>query len=332
VRPQVAAFLGAAEHEIVFTSGTTAAINLVAHSWGRRRVQRGDAIVVAEFEHHANLVPWQLLCEERGAELRVLGFDARGRVSLDELARLLDDRVKLVAVSHLSNVLGTVAPVAELAARAHAVGALLLVDGAQAVAHLTVDVAALGCDFYVFSAHKLGGPTGTGVLWGRRALLDEMPPWQTGGEMIAEVTARAARFREPPHRFEAGTPNISGVIGLGAALRFARSREVVAQASREAALHRRLCALLAATPGVTVLGEPERALAAFTVERAHPHDVATLLDQRGVAVRAGHHCAQPLHQRLGLTASCRASLACFSGDDDLDALADALAAVREVFP
>lgn len=338
VRPEVARFLGAAaEDEIVFTSGTTAAINLVAQTWGRTFVKAGEAICVSALEHHANLVPWQLLCEERGAELRVIPLDADGRLAPSALEPLLGDgKVRLVAVSQLSNVLGAVAPIAQLAELAHGAGALLLVDGAQAVAHLPVDVAVLGCDFYAFSAHKLGGPTGTGVLWGRRALLEQMPPWQGGGEMIASVSFGGTRFRPPPHRFEAGTPNISGVIGLGAAL--AARAELAARLgpgeleAHEARLHRRLVALLRAQPGIRVLGEPERALAAFTVERAHPHDVSTLLDQHGVAIRAGHHCAQPLHQLLGEAASCRASLALHNGDDDLEALAAGLAAVREVFP
>lgn len=334
VRPQVAAFLGAASpDEIIFTSGATAAINLVAQSYGRRFVQAGDAIVVSALEHHANLVPWQLLCEERGAELRVLPCDERGRLTAAQLAPLLADRkVKLVALAHLSNVLGTIAPIGELAALAHDAGAVVLADGAQAVAHLPVDVAALGCDFYAFSAHKLHGPTGTGVLWGRGELLAAMPPWQGGGEMIASVSFSGTRFRPPPHRFEAGTPNISGVIGLGAALAYLIGLDRPALAAHEAALHHQLVARLAALPGVTVLGAPEAAVASFTVDGVHPHDVATLLDQRGVAIRAGHHCAQPLHQRLGLPASCRASLAFHSGADDLDALLDALAGVREVFP
>ncbi len=338
VRPEVARFLGAtSEAEIIFTSGTTASINLVAQTWGRRFLGAGEAICVSALEHHANLVPWQLLAEERGAELRVIPLDERGRIEARALAPLLaDGKVRLVAVSHLSNVLGTVAPIAELAEMAHAAGALLLVDGAQAAAHLPVDVAALGCDFYACSAHKLGGPTGTGVLWGRGELLAQLPPWQGGGEMIAKVSFGGARFRPPPHRFEAGTPNISGVIGLGAALRQRAAREArigrEALDAHEAALHRQLLALLRAQPGIRVLGEPERAVVSFAVERAHPHDVATILDQRGVAIRAGHHCAQPLHELLGEAASCRASLALHNGDDDLEALAAGLAAVREVFP
>jgi selenocysteine lyase/cysteine desulfurase len=275
----------------------------------------------------------QALAAERGAELRVLPFDAAGRLSAAALAPLVaDGRVKLVALAHLSNALGTVAPLAELAAVARTAGALVLVDGAQAVAHLPVDVVALGCDFYVFSAHKLHGPTGTGVLWGRAALLEAMPPWQGGGEMIASVSFAGTRFRPPPHRFEAGTPNIAGVIGLGAALAFLAGLDRAALAAHEAALHRQLMARLADVPGLTVLGAPEAALVSFTLDGVHPHDAATLLDQRGVAVRAGHHCAEPLHHRLGAAASCRASLAFHSGADDLDALLDALAAVREIFP
>ncbi|HRC56060.1 MAG TPA: SufS family cysteine desulfurase [Kofleriaceae bacterium] len=334
VRPQVARFLGASADEVIFTSGATASINLVAHSLGRQVVGPGDAIVVTELEHHANLVPWQLLCAERGAELRVVAILEDGRISLEDLARKLDRRVKLVALCHLSNVLGTVAPVAEVAAMAHAVGALVLVDGAQAVAHLApaeLAVSRLGCDFYVFSAHKVFGPTGTGVLWGRRELLAQMPPWQTGGEMIASVDYQRAQFRPPPERFEAGTPNISGVIGLGAALRYLASLPAH-RAAHEAALHRELCAAVAGAPGVTILGRPQAAVVSFVVARAHPHDVATLLDQRGVAVRAGHHCAQPLHGRLGVSASCRASLAYYNSLEDVRALAAALSAVREVFP
>jgi cysteine desulfurase / selenocysteine lyase len=332
VRPQVAEFLGAGTDEVIFTSGTTASINLVAQSWGRRFVQAGDVVLVSELEHHANLVPWQQLCEERGAELGVIAIDDAGQLSLEDLARQLTRRVKLVALCQLSNVLGTIAPIAEAATLAHAAGARVLVDGAQAAAHLPIDVAALGCDFYAFSAHKLYGPTGTGVLWGRRELLEAMPPWQTGGEMIASVDYRGARFRPPPYRFEAGTPNISGVIGLGAALRVLAERAREGAFAHEAALHRQLRAALAAIPGVTVLGQPEAAVASFTVDRVHPHDVATLLDERGVAIRAGHHCAEPLHQRLGVSASCRASLAHYNGSDDLEALVAALHAVREVFP
>jgi cysteine desulfurase/selenocysteine lyase len=331
VRPLVARLIGGATDEIVYTSGATEALNLVAQAWGRHHVGPGDVVIASALEHHANLVPWQLLCAERGATLKLAPIDAAGRIDLAGTAALLDERVRVVAVSHLSNVLGTVAPVAELARLAHAVGAILVVDGAQAVAHLAVDVAALGCDFYAFSGHKLFAPTGVGVLWGKAALLAAMPPWKGGGEMIAAVDDTAARFRDPPARFEAGTPNIAGVIGLGAALRFWTGIDHAARHGHERALHARLVALLRATPGVTVLGAPEAAVAAFTVAGAHPHDVATILDQHGVAIRSGRHCAEPLHRRLGVDASARASLALYSGDDDLAQLAAGLAEVREVF-
>lgn len=329
-REDIAAFLGAAPEEIILVRGTTEAINLVAQSWGRAHVGPGDAVIATALEHHANLVPWQALCAERGAELRIAPIDAGGRLDLEALARLLDGRVRLVATSHLSNVLGTVAPVAEVCRLAHAAGAVVLVDGAQAVAHLPVDVAALGCDFYAFSGHKLYAPTGTGVLWGRRALLAAMPPWQLGGEMVASVTDGAARYRDPPHRFEAGTPDIAGVIGLGAALAYLRGLDRALVLRREARLHARLRALLEGTEGVRVLGAPEAAVVAFAVEGVHPHDVATIADREGVAIRAGHHCAEPLHRRLGVAASARASLALYNDDDDLDALAAALARVRRV--
>ena len=329
-RAEVATFLGAPADEVVFTRGTTEAINLVAQSWGRAHVGAGDVVVATALEHHSNLVPWQALCAERGATLRIAPIDDGGRLDLAALAALLDERVKLVAVSQLSNVAGTIAPIADIARLAHAAGAVLLVDGAQAIAHLPVDVAALGCDFYAFSGHKLYAPTGTGVLWGRRALLAAMPPWQTGGEMVASVSYEAARYRDPPHRFEAGTPDIAGVIGLGAAVAYLRSLDRAAVMRHEARLHGKLRAALAAADGVRVLGDPEAAVVAFTVDGAHPHDVATIVDREGVAIRAGHHCAEPLHTRLGVSSSARASLALYSDDADLDALAAALAHVRRV--
>ncbi len=334
VRPQVAAFLGGRADEIVFTSGATAAINLVAHTFGLR-LGPGDAVLVSEADHHANLVPWQLLCEARGCELRHLSFTREGELELGELEQKLDGSVRLVALAHLSNVLGTVAPIRRICEAAHVVGARVLVDGAQAVAHLSpaeLDVTTLGCDFYVFSGHKLFAPPGTGVLWARRELLESMPPWQAGGEMIASVDLTHSTFRPPPERFEAGTPNIWGVIGLGAALEHLASIPHATRAAHEAAVHHALLDGLRQLPGVHLLGAPRLALASFTVDRAHPHDVATLLDERGVAIRAGHHCAEPLHRRLGLAASCRASLAYTSGLDDVHALLDALHHVREVFP
>lgn len=329
-RAEIARFLGARTDEVVLTRGTTEAINLVAHSWGRTHVEPGDVVIATALEHHSNLVPWQVLCSERGATLRIAPVDAGGRIDLAALTALIDERVKLVAVSQLSNVVGTIAPISEIAALAHGVGAVVMVDGAQAVAHRPVDVTALGCDFYALSGHKLFAPTGTGVLWGRRALLAAMPAWQTGGEMVASVDEHSARLREPPHRFEAGTPNIVGVIGLGAAIRFLATLDRAAIAHHEARLHRRLCDELAAIDGVRVLGEPEAAVVAFTVAGAHPHDVATIVDRHGVAIRSGHHCAQPLHHRLGVEASARASLALYNDDADVDALIASLAQVRRV--
>jgi len=329
-RATIAAFIGGAIDEVVLTHGTTEAINLVAHSWGRAHVGAGDAVIVSALEHHSNLVPWQVLCADRGATLRIAPVDDRGRIELAGLTALLDGRVKLVAVSHLSNVVGTIAPIAELARLAHAVGAVLLVDGAQAIAHLPIDVAALGCDFYAFSGHKLFAPTGTGVLWGRRELLAAMPPWQTGGEMVGSVHHDAARYREPPHRFEAGTPDIAGVIGLGAAIGWLANLDRTAIEAHEARLHRRLRDTLAAIEGVRIVGDPEAAVVAFTVDHAHPHDVATIVDREGVAIRSGHHCAEPLHRRFGIAASARASLALYNTDEDIDALAAALSRVRQV--
>ena len=329
-RDDIARFIGGRPDEIVLTRGTTEAINLVAHSWGRRHVGPGDAVIASALEHHSNLVPWQVLCAERGARLRIAPIDDGGRIDLAALAGMLAGRVKLVAVTQLSNVVGTVAPIAEITALAHAAGAVVLVDGAQAVAHLAVDVARLGCDFYVFSGHKLFAPTGTGVLWARRALLAAMPAWQTGGEMVAAVDYTGARLREPPHRFEAGTPNIAGVIGLGAALRYLATLDRAAIADHEARLHRRLRDELAALGGVRVVGAPEAAVVAFTVTGAHPHDVATIVDRDGVAIRSGHHCAQPLHHRLGVEASARASLALYNDDADIDALIASLARARRV--
>ena len=330
-RHEVARFLGAAPGEVVFTRGTTESINLVAQAWGRTALGPGDAVVATALEHHSNLVPWQLACAERGATLLIAPVDDAGRIDLDRLAALIDRGVRLVAVSHLSNVVGTAAPIAEIARLAHAAGALLLVDGAQAVAHLPVDVGALGCDFYAFSAHKLCGPTGVGVLWGRAALLEAMPPWQGGGEMVASVDLTGARFREPPQRFEAGTPDIAGVIGLGAALRYLGQLDRAAVAAHERALHARLVAALADIDGVRVLGRPELALAAFDVAGVPPHDLASIVDRDGIAIRSGHHCAEPLHRRFGLAASARASLAFYNTADEIDALAASVARAREVF-
>lgn len=323
-RDDVAAFVGGAAGEIVFTSGATASANLVAQTWGRANLGPGDLVIATQLEHHSNLVPWQMICAERGAELQLAPIDDAGRVMID---RITFERAKLVALAHVSNVTGTIAPIEEVARRAHAAGALVFVDGAQAVAHLPIDVAALGCDFYAFSAHKMYGPTGTGVLWARAAVLAGMPPWQGGGGMIGRVDDTRSTYREPPARFEAGTPNVAGILGLGAAIGYLRALET----SDEARIHAKLVATIRAAGG-RILGEPEMAVVAFDLPRVHPHDIATIADAEGVALRSGHHCAAPLHRRFGLAASTRASIGCYTGDDDLAQLAHALGKVREVFP
>jgi len=324
-RAEIAAFLGGRPDEIVFTRGTTESINLVAQSWGRANLGPGDVVVATVLEHHSNLVPWQMLCRERGAGLRLLPVDDQGRLDLDALP----DRARLIAVSHVSNVLGARNPVETLAAAAHACGALLLVDGAQAAAHLPIDVAALGADFYALSGHKMFGPTGIGVLWARAEILAGMPPWHGGGEMVLSVRETDATYREPPRRFEAGTPDIAGAVGLGAAAAYLRALGPVA--AHEARLRDRLLARLTAIPGLRVLGAPDLPLASFTLPGVHPHDVATIVDREGIAIRSGHHCAQPLHARFGLDASTRASLAFYNTEDEIEALGAALELVVRTF-
>ncbi|MBL8668645.1 MAG: cysteine desulfurase [Rhodospirillales bacterium] len=335
-RNRVAAFIGAAAaDEVVFVRGATEAINLVAASFGRSTLRAGDEIVLTELEHHANIVPWQLLREASGVVLRVVPIGDDGTVSLDDLRATLGTRTRLVAVAHVSNVLGTVLPVAEIARLAHAAGARLLVDGCQAVPGRPVDVTALGADFYVFSAHKMYGPTGIGVLWGRRELLAAMPPWQGGGEMIASVSFERTTFKKPPYRFEAGTPPIIEAIGLAAACDYLAGLGLAGIAAHEQAL--RACAVerLRAVPGLRLLaaeGPGERAgILSFIIDGVHPHDIATVLDTAGIAIRAGHHCAQPLMRRLGVAATARASFGLYNTSADVDALAEGLMRVREVF-
>jgi cysteine desulfurase / selenocysteine lyase len=331
-REKVARTLRAQPGEIIFTRGTTESINLVAQTLGRNVVQAGDSVLVTEMEHHSNLVPWQILCRQQNARLEVLPVDDRGVLRMELLSERLHPRTKLVAVTHVSNVLGTINPVAEIVKQAHACGALVIVDGAQALAHLSVDVQALGCDFYAFSAHKMFGPPGVGVLWGRAALLDSMPPWQGGGDMVLEVQIDRATYQAPPHRFEAGTPNIAGVVGLGAA---ADHRETLLPAF--AAHEHELCAhamqAIGNVAGVRILGTaPDKiAIVSFTVDGVHPHDVAQVLDHEGIAVRAGHHCAQPLMTRFGVPGTVRASFAYYNTLDDIEALVRGLGAVREAF-
>ena len=324
VRGQVRAFLGArAEREIVFTSGTTDGINLVAQTYGRHFVQAGDAIVVSQLEHHSNIVPWQMLCTERGAELRVIPCDDTGTLDLDAYRALLaDGRVKLCAFGHVSNALGTVHPVAEMVALAKAHGAVTLVDGAQAVAHTAVDVTSLDCDFYAFSGHKLYGPTGVGVLYMRSSWQDRLPPWRGGGDMIKTVSFDGTVFADPPAKFEAGTPPIAEVIGLGAAIDFVRAVGLEAIAAHEHAILDYALQQLVLVPGVRLIGTPTQRAGAisFVMRGIHPHDVGTILDTEGVAVRAGHHCAEPAMRRFGVPATARASVACTTTRGEIDTL------------
>ncbi|HEU4411567.1 MAG TPA: cysteine desulfurase [Polyangiaceae bacterium] len=327
-------FLGAErEREIVFVRGTTEAINLVAQSYGRSSVGPGDEVLVTELEHHSNFVPWKMLCDERGAALRVLPAGEGGELRLDLLPGLLGPTTRVVAVSHVSNALGTVNPVAAIARLAHEAGAVVVVDGAQAAAHGPVDVRALGCDFYAFSAHKAYGPTGAGVLYGREALLERMPPWQGGGDMVLSVSEAKVRYRELPYKFEAGTPNVAGAFGLAAALDYLGGVGPARVAAHEAALLERATRALSALPNVRLFAAPARRapVVSFEVEGVHPHDVATVLDREGVALRGGHHCAQPLMRRLGVAATCRASFALYNTFDEVDALAAAIGVVTEAF-
>ncbi|HUA73203.1 MAG TPA: SufS family cysteine desulfurase [Solirubrobacteraceae bacterium] len=335
-RRRVAAFVGADPLTTIFTKNVTEAINLIAYSWGRANVGAGDAVLITQMEHHANIVPWQVLCRERGAELRYLEVDERGELSLqqldDELAR---GDVKLLAFAHVSNVLGTINPVAEIAARARAAGAVTVIDGAQAVPQMPVDVQAIGADFYAWTGHKALGPTGIGVLHGRRELLEAMEPFLTGGDMIASVDFQSVTWNELPFKFEAGTPPIAEAVGLAAAVDYLGNLGMGRVREHERELTAYMIELLNEVPAVRVVGPPEAdrrgALASFTVEGIHPHDVAELADRAGVCIRAGHHCAQPLMRCLGVGATARASLSVYNEAADVEALAQALRGGREVF-
>jgi cysteine desulfurase / selenocysteine lyase len=335
-RGRVAAFAGAEAQTTIFTKNATEAINLVAYAWGRANVGAGDAVLVTQMEHHANLVPWQVLCRERGAELRYLEVDEHGELSLAQLDReLARGDVRLLAFAHVSNVLGTLNPVAEMTARARAASAVTLVDGAQAVPHMPVDVGALGADFYTWTGHKALGPTGIGVLHGSRELLERMPPFLTGGDMIASVDFQSSTWNELPYKFEAGTPPIAEAVGLGAAVDYLRELGMERVRAHERALTEYMLSRLAEVPGLRVVGPPtaERrgGLASFTIAGMHPHDVAELADRAGVCIRAGHHCAQPLMRCLGVSATARASVGVYNDASDIDALIDALIAGREIF-
>ncbi|HLY44876.1 MAG TPA: cysteine desulfurase [Stellaceae bacterium] len=333
-RERVRAFLNAAdEREIVFVRGATEAINLVAHSWGPAHVKAGDEVVISDVEHHSNLVPWQRLCQRAGARLMVAPTDATGEFDLARFEALLTPRTKLVAVTHISNVTGALLPVARIVELAHGVGALVLVDGCQAIPRMPVDVQALGCDFYAFSGHKAYGPTGIGVLYGRFGALLAMPPWQTGGGMITNVTYEETEFQEPPHRFEAGTPDIAGAVGLTEAINFIEGIGREAIRDHEAALTGYGVDRLSRIPGLQLVpgGQRRLSILSFNLDGVHPHDVGTVLDQHGVAVRVGHHCAQPLMDKLGIAGTVRASFGVYNDDADIDRLAEAVEACREMF-
>ena len=312
--------------ELVMTKGTTESINLVAQSFVRPAVAAGDRIVITHMEHHANIVPWQLVCEQTGAELVVAPIDERGQLDVEALYALLDERVKMLAFVHVSNALGTINPVADICREARQRGIPTLVDGAQGVPHGRVDVQAIGCDFYAFGGHKMFGPTGTGVLYGRESLLDAMPPYQGGGDMILEVRFDGTIYNELPYKFEAGTPNISGVVGLGAAVDYLDGVGMDAIARHEQALLEILMTRLGAVDGVRLIGTAEHkaSVQSFVIDGIHPHDVGTLLDQQGVAVRTGHHCAMPVMQFFDVPGTSRASLALYNREDDIDALLAAL--------
>jgi len=333
-REAVARLLGAADpREVVLLRGTTEAINLVAASFGRSRVGAGDEVLITAMEHHSNIVPWQLLCAERGARLVVAPIDDDGQLLLDELERRIGPRTRLLAVTHVSNALGTVNPVREIVARAHAHGVPVLVDGAQAVARMPVDVRALDCDFYALSGHKLYGPSGIGALWGRAELLEAMPPWQGGGEMIESVTFEKTTWAPIPHKFEAGTPHIAGAAGLAAAIDYLEAIGLQRIGAWEDELLAYALEALGALPGLRFVGTArERAgVVSFVLDGVHAHDVATILDREGVAVRAGHHCAQPVMQRFGVPATVRASFGLYNLPEDVDALVRGLRAAIEVF-
>ena len=319
--------------ELIFTKGCTEGINLVAQSWGRTNLGPGDEVLITWMEHHSNIVPWQIVCAQTGARLRVVPIDETGTLDLDAFDRLLTDKTRFVSLIHVSNALGTINPVKDLVARAHARGVPVLVDGAQAVPHMPVDVADLDCDFYTFSAHKLYGPTGTGALFGKRALLEAMPPYQGGGDMIASVTFEKTTYNVLPYRFEAGTPNIAGVVGFGAAVDFLTQFDLADVAAHETDLLRYATDCLAPVAGVRIIGtaREKAGLVSFVLDGVHPHDVGTILDREGVAVRTGQHCAQPVMDRYGVPATVRASFAMYNTRDDVDALVKALAVVREVF-
>jgi len=333
-REMVRAFANATQaSEIIFTHGTTEAINLAAQTYGRANVGVGDEVLITALEHHSNIVPWQLLCEEKGAKLRVAPINDAGEVLIEEYARLLGPKTKIVAVAHVSNALGTINPLEQMIALAHAQGVVVVVDGAQAVPHLKVDLQALDADFYAFSGHKMYGPTGIGVLYGKQALLEAMPPWQGGGDMISSVTFEKTTYNKVPHKFEAGTPDMAGVAGLKAAIEYMNGIGIEKIAAHEHDLLEYATQVIGALPGVRLIGTAQQkaSVLSFVLEEAHPHDIGTILDQQGIAVRTGHHCAQPVMERFQIPATVRASFAVYNTQGEVDALARGIRKVREVF-
>lgn len=333
-REKVASYVGAPEREgLILTRGTTEGINLVAHAWGRRSLREGDQVVLTEMEHHSNLVPWQLAARDTGAVLRFVPIREDGTLDLEAAGRLIGPRTKMVALTHASNVLGTVNPVRVVAELAHGAGALVLVDGAQGAPHLPVDVGSLGCDFYAFSGHKMLGPMGIGALWGRPELLDGMDPFMGGGEMIREVHLDSSTWNDLPYKFEAGTPNVGGAVGLGAAVDYLETLGVENVRAHEARLGRLAHARLSGMEGVTVYG-PESGrtgVVSFSMPDVHPHDISQLLDGEGIAIRSGHHCCQPLMRRLDVPATARASFYLYNTEDEVDMLVKAIERAREFF-
>ncbi|MBK7257442.1 MAG: cysteine desulfurase [Ignavibacteriae bacterium] len=333
VRVKVQTFMNAADtKELVFVRGTTEAVNLVAHSFGRAFVREGDEILISGMEHHSNIVPWQMLCDERGAKLKVIPITDAGELQMDAIPALLGAKTKLMAITHVSNALGTVNPVKELVRMAHEKGIPVLVDGAQAVPHVRVDVQDLDCDFYVFSAHKMFGPTGVGILYGKKKWLDQMPPYQGGGDMIRSVTFEKTTYNDLPYKFEAGTPNIGGGIGLGAAIDYLNELNMDAIRQFEHDLLTYATEKILTVPGVRIIGtaKEKAGVLSFVMEGIHPHDIGTILDVEGVAIRTGHHCAQPVMQRFGVPATARASFAFYNTKEEVDAFIKALDKVREV--
>ena len=333
-RVRIQKFLNARDsREIIYVRGTTEGINLVAQTYGKANIGEGDEILITGMEHHSNIVPWQMLCEQTGAVLRVVPITDSGEVMLDEFERMLSPRTKLLAVVHVSNALGTINPIKWMTKQAHAVGAKVLIDGAQSVAHTRVDVQELDCDFFVFSGHKIYGPTGIGVLYGKAALLEQMPPWQGGGDMISSVTFEKTTYNTLPYKFEAGTPNIAGAIGLGAALDYVSELGLDVIAAYEHELVDYATDALSTVSGLRIVGtaDEKASVVSFVMDHIHPHDIGTMLDQEGVAIRTGHHCAQPVMIRYNIPATARASVACYNTREEIDALVRGLRTVQEMF-